>query len=92
MPTQWVRFHCGSKKHGVELIDYSPHCLSGDKDSDVIEWAHRFFVPHLPVMAERGACSREHADALIADWLAHRQNPATMFFSPLVVDAAGRKK
>jgi hypothetical protein len=41
-------------------------------------------------MAERGIISREQADKLAADWQAHRQNSQTLFFSPLVVDVAGR--
>jgi len=40
-------------------------------------------------MAEKDVISREQADALMADWNAHRQNPDSLFFSPLVVDVAG---
>jgi hypothetical protein len=54
-----------------------------------MEWAHRFFLLHIPLMAEKGVISREQADALMADWNAHRRNPDTLFFSPLVVDVAG---
>jgi SAM-dependent methyltransferase len=77
------------RRHGVELADFTPTCLSGGPTSGVMEWAHRFFSLHIPLMAEKGVISREQADALMADWNAHRQNPDTLFFSPLVVDVAG---
>ena len=77
------------RRHGLELIDFTPTCLSGGPASGVMEWAHRFFSLHIPLMVEKGVISREQADALMADWNAHRQNPDTLFFSPLVVDVAG---
>jgi SAM-dependent methyltransferase len=77
------------RKHGLELSDFTPTCLSGGPTSGVSDWAHRFFSLHIPLMAEKGVISREQADALMADWNAHRQNPDTLFFSPLVVDVAG---
>ncbi len=78
------------RKHGVKLTEYTPHVFAGDNKSDLIEWAHRFFVPHIPHMAEIGLITKPEADALVADWLAHRENPDTVFFSPMVVDMAGK--
>lgn len=40
-------------------------------------------------MVEKGMISPEQADALMVDWNTHRQNPDTVFFSPLVVDVVG---
>ena len=77
------------RKHNLELLDFTPTCLSGGPTSGVTEWAHRFFSLHIPLMEEKGIISREQADALMADWNAHLQNPDTLFFSPLVVDVAG---
>ena len=77
------------RKHGIELTDLTPTCLSGGPTSGVMEWAHRFFSLHIPLMAEKGVISNEQADALTADWNSHRRNPDTVFFSPLVVDVAG---
>jgi SAM-dependent methyltransferase len=31
------------RRHGVELADFTPTCLSGGPTSGVMEWAHRFF-------------------------------------------------
>jgi hypothetical protein len=39
-------------------------------------------------MIEKKLISQEEGNAMIADWLAHRANPNTLFFSPIVVDAA----
>jgi SAM-dependent methyltransferase len=77
------------RKHELELIDFTPTCLSGGPTSGIMEWAHRFFSLHIPLMAEKGVISHEQADTLTADWNAHRQNPDALFFSPLVVDVAG---
>jgi SAM-dependent methyltransferase len=79
------------RHHGLKLIDYSPHCLAGGPDSDVIEWAHKFFTKHMDLMVESGATTREMGDAMLADWYEHRKNPDTIFCSPIVVDMAGRK-
>jgi SAM-dependent methyltransferase len=78
------------RNHSIELIDFTPNCLSGGPSSSVMEWAHRFFSLHVPLMAEHGVISRPQAEALMNDWEAHRQNPDALFFSPLVVDVAGR--
>lgn len=76
----------------LKVIDFTPTQIAGGPDSDIIEWAHRFFVPHLPLMADKGNCSKEEAEAMLQDWLAHRKNPNTIFFSPIVVHIAGRKR
>jgi SAM-dependent methyltransferase len=78
------------RKHGIEIVDFSPTCLSGGPTSGVMEWAQRFFSLHIPLMAEKGIISQAQADELMADWNAHRKNPDALFFSPLVVDVAGR--
>ncbi len=78
------------RKHNLRLIDFTPTCLTGGADSDQMEWAHRFFVPHIPLMVEKGIVPKQEGDAMLADWLAHRKNPDTIFFSPIVVDVAGK--
>jgi len=79
------------RKHGLNVVDFTPTCLSGGPTSGVMEWAHRFFSTHVPLMAQKGLISSEQAEALMADWNAHRQNPDALFFSPLVVDIAGSR-
>ncbi len=79
------------RKNNIELVEYSPVSRAGDKDSGLIEWAHRFFTVHLQKMADIKVITQKEADALLADWLAHRNNEDTIFFSPLIVDVLGRK-
>jgi SAM-dependent methyltransferase len=79
-------------RHGLQLVDFTPTCLAGGPDSAIMEWAHRFFTLHIPLMAEKGVISRDESDQLLTDWQVHKQNQNTLFFSPLVVDVAGRKQ
>jgi ubiquinone/menaquinone biosynthesis C-methylase UbiE len=78
-------------RNGLRLVDFTPTCLAGGPTSGVMEWAHRFFSLHIPIMAEKGIISREQARQLLTDWQTRRQNQETLFFSPLVVDVAGCK-
>ena len=78
------------KRLGLELIEYSPHSLAGGPGSGVMEWGHRFFSRHLLSMVEKNILSPELGNAMLADWDLHRENPDALFFSPLVVDVAGR--
>lgn len=79
------------RKAGLKLTDYKPNVLAGNKDSDVFEWAHKFFSVHFDVMAKMGAISSREADEMLQDWLEHRYESNAIFFSPIVVDMAGRK-
>ncbi len=78
------------KRYGLRVIDFTPTILSGGPTSDVTEWMHRFITMHMPLMAEKGVISKEEADALLADWHTHRQNLDSIYFSPIVVDIAGK--
>jgi ubiquinone/menaquinone biosynthesis C-methylase UbiE len=80
------------RSNKLKVVDFTPTLIAGGPDSDIIEWAHRFFVPHLPLMAEKGNCSKEEAESMAQDWLAHRKNANTIFFSPIVVHIAGKKQ
>ncbi len=80
------------KDNDLEVIDYSPHCQAGGPDSDVIEWADRFFTKHMHLMVESGATTAEEGQAMLDDWYAHRNNPDTIFCSPILVDVAGKKR
>ena len=75
--------------HGLRMIDYSPHSLAGGPESGVMEWAHRFFTVHIQHMVDKHLVSQKEGDAMLADWMAHRSDPNTIFFSPIVVDVAG---
>jgi SAM-dependent methyltransferase len=79
------------RAHGIQLFEFSPHCLAGGPQSPVMEWGHRFFTAHVEAMVEKGVVSQNMANAMVADWRDHRNNPDTLFFSPIVVDVAGRR-
>lgn len=79
------------KKAGLKLIDYHPNCLAGGPGSGVYEWAHSFFTVHTQMMVEKGIISQQLGDEMLADWHKHHENPDSIFFSPIVVDAAGQK-
>ncbi len=79
------------KKNNIELLEYRPVGQAGDRDSGVIEWAHRFFTVHLQLMADKNIIKQNEADAFLEDWLKHRNHPDTIFFSPGIVNVIGRK-
>lgn len=80
------------KKNNIELLEFKPISRAGDKDSGLIEWAHKFFTVHLQLMADKNIITKKEADEYLKDWLNHRNSPDTIFFSPIVVDITGRKK
>ncbi len=74
----------------LRIVDFKSNQLCGGPESPAAEWMHRFFVPHLPLMARKGLLSPEECDVMLTDWHAHRANPDALFFTPLVVDLAGQ--
>lgn len=78
------------RKHGLQLIDFTPHSVAGGPTSDIMEWAHRFFTTHTQAMVDKGIVTQEQGDAMLADWHAHRKDPDALFFAPIVVDVAGK--
>ncbi len=80
------------KKHGVKLVDFTPHSRAGGPESDIAEWMHRFFTTHMQAMVDKGATTQTEAEAMLHDWHAHRNNPDALFFSPIVVDVAGKRE
>jgi len=79
------------KKHGIQQIDFTPNCLAGGNTSNVMEWAHRFFITHTQMMVDKGVMTQREGDAMLNDWLAHRDNTDTLFLSPIVVDVSGKR-
>ncbi|MFH0991618.1 MAG: methyltransferase domain-containing protein [bacterium] len=77
-------------KYNLQLVDFTPNCLIGGPLSPVTHWAGQFFTHHTPLMAERGIITQEESISLMADWEDHRENPETIFFSPIVMDVAGK--
>lgn len=79
------------KKLKVQLIDYAPHSYAGGPESPIMEWGHRFFSTHIQKMVDKQIVSQSAGDAMLADWIVHRTDPDALFFSPIVVDVAGKK-
>jgi len=79
------------KSNKIELTEYTPVGLAGDSQSNVIEWAHKFFMTHIQLMADKKVISQNEADAFLEDWLKHRHHPDTIFFSPPMVEVSGVK-
>lgn len=79
------------KKNNIELTEYSPSSLAGGNDSDIFEWANKFFNIHLQIMADSKLITQNDCDELLKDWNDHRQNSETVFFSPVIVNISGKK-
>lgn len=79
------------RQHHLHVIDYSPHSYAGGPGSPIMEWGHRFFSTHIQHMVDKQVMNQSQGDAMLADWMAHRNDPDALFFSPVVVDVAGRK-
>lgn len=79
------------RKNNIELLEFSPVSKAGGNESDVFEWAYRFFKIHLPIMAGKNIISRNECGELLKDLNDHRNNPDMIFFSPLIVNIAGKK-
>ncbi len=79
------------KKNGLELIDYKPNCLAGGPDSGVYKWGDKFFTGHIQNMVDKDVITQDMGKKMLDDWIKHRENPDSIFFSRIVVDVAGRK-
>jgi SAM-dependent methyltransferase len=75
----------------IELIEFTPNILAGRSDSDVFQWGNLFFTNHLPKMIKDNFVSKSEGEALLNDWIEHKKNPDAYFFTPVVVNAAGKK-
>lgn len=79
------------KELGLEQIIYEPHSLAGDPESGIFKWHDLFITHHIPQMVQKGIMPSDIAEEILNDWNAHKNNPDSIFFSPLVVDMAARK-
>ena len=86
-----VRIPAIFKKLGLKLADYRPNSIAGSPGSGIFKWHDAFITHHVPLMVEKKIITKETGDAVLKDWAGHKTNPDSIFFSPLVVDAAGRK-
>lgn len=76
---------------GLELVDYEAHVLCGGPSSPAFRWADAFFPHHSGPMAEKGLLTADERARFLEEWAARRADPASVFFSPIVVDCAARR-
>jgi ubiquinone/menaquinone biosynthesis C-methylase UbiE len=76
---------------GLELVEFTPTVLCGGPGSDVFRWAEIFFVPHTETMVREGLLTVAEREAFLREWEERRRDPGALFFSPIVVDAAGKR-
>jgi ubiquinone/menaquinone biosynthesis C-methylase UbiE len=79
------------KERNIELTTYQPVIQAGGPSSGVYRWADRFFMVHIQQMVDIGVVSQSQGDAMLKDWIEHKENPDSIFFSPVIVNVAGRK-
>lgn len=76
---------------GLEVVDTTPTVLCGGPESGVYRWADAFFPAHAGRMVEAGLLTPEERARFDADWAERLGNPDARFFSPILVDVAGRR-
>ncbi len=79
------------KKLGIELLEYKPNSIAGGPDTGIFKWHNSFITHHVPLMVEKGIITNETGEGILNDWNRHKNNPDSIFFSPLVVNISGQK-
>ncbi len=89
----WVaaRLPAHFRAAGLSLADYTPTVLCGGPDSMPFCWADSFFPVHSENMVRAGVLTDAERDRFLREWAERKANPASVFFTPIVVDAAGRR-
>jgi len=80
------------RQAGLETVSYAANVLTGAPGSPVFQWAEAFFFNHVASMVDDGALAEEERRLFLDEWGQRRRDPDTMYFSPIVVDAAARKR
>jgi SAM-dependent methyltransferase len=73
---------------GLELREMTPVVKCGSPGSPVFQWAHLFFPPFSQTMVDAGVLTAAERARFLDEWEARRADPTSVFFSPIVVDAA----
>jgi SAM-dependent methyltransferase len=80
------------RERNIEITQYYPVGQCGSPDSGVFRWADKFFTVHVQQMVDLGIVSQKLGDEMLKDWIDHRNNPDSVFFSPTITAIAGKKK
>jgi hypothetical protein len=78
---------------GLELADVTPNVLAGGPGTAVFQWGHDFFNSdsQLDNMQACGGLTDEDRATFKEEWPKLCATPGAMFYSPIFLDAAGRK-
>lgn len=89
----WVAGRTGAifRAAGLEIESVVANVICGGPDSPAFRWAGLFFPHFSAAMEQKGLLTAAERRQFLAEWAEHEQDPDAMFFSPIVVDAIGRK-
>ena len=89
----WVAGRTGAifREADLELASIRANVLCGGPGSPVFRWAGAFFPPFSESMEAQGLLAPEERRRFLAEWAEREVDPEALFFSPIVVDAAGRR-
>lgn len=79
------------KKRNIKVTEFYPVAQAGGPSSGVFRWADKFFTVHIQQMVNMGVTTQEIGDEMLKDWIKHRNNPDSVFFSPTIIAIAGKK-
>jgi SAM-dependent methyltransferase len=76
---------------GLETVEIRPNVICGGPESGAFRWADSFFPRYSAIYEQKGLMSAAERQLFLREWEERKQNPLSIFYSPMVVDAAGRK-
>jgi len=76
---------------GLETVEIRPNVICGGPESGAFRWADSFFPRFSAVYEQKGLMSPAERALFLREWEARKQDPHAIFYSPMVVDAVGRK-
>jgi SAM-dependent methyltransferase len=79
------------RRAALEVFDFTPHVLCGGPDSPAFAWADAFFPHHTPEMVAAGLLAPAEHEQFVREWEQRKRDPDARFFSPILMDVAGRK-
>jgi hypothetical protein len=90
----WVAGRTASifRTAGLETDSVVGNVICGRPGSPAFYWAGLFFPYFSGAMEQKGLLSAEERQRFLAEWAERERDPDAMFFSPIVVDAIGRKR
>jgi SAM-dependent methyltransferase len=77
---------------GLETVEIRPNVICGGPQSGAFRWADSFFPRFSAIYEQKGLMSAAERKLFLAEWEARKQDPHAIFYSPMVVDAVGRKR